>query len=710
MRNEEQIYKFIKEIADEQYSHKEQISRADVAYILQDKYKVDCSDGAILSGVIYRAYKNLGQPESIHKSIITNNGSMSVVDQYELNAQMEEGRSDEAISMVRDNLNTAQDFINEARQNVADVLKIELANDLASVQKWLQGTDGIATIQSKGASLMQNYGKMVDSYVNAEMSVKNDIHDFVGLRSSVNETFMQYANALVDVFGDSIKVVAPQLFNFDDIKWLDVNTMQKQAQLEFNKLDEGCTLLLGEIASHYEKTTNQLPVWMKANKAIGKKGSIYGTLVMGALSYLNHWLDAQEKTTRMQKEYVHFENSVKKDRQQIGSDMLRLATIHKTLNDLYIPRADAFVRLSNNVLSSDLQQLLDNIYTGDTKAMKEERDQLISRCRELENSINDHNENISLYTTQIAEWQGMVDAQKSNYEQAVSEKPAEPNMLTKFLTFGVAEKNYGKRLLEWDEHNGELVSAYEDAIMDIQEGKEDKESHTQQLEKEKKEYEECKQRIKSINQQIADKLHCSPQQKMEVMKHLKNLISLLHAGKKIAESKLDSSLMNVTTLPKVEEKAPLPTEIETKLHQFANQVCTEIKEEGADIAPSILREFGLTDADITVEFSQSVQNSINKASDLIKNWTYLQTEQMKAQLSEAVYNQEMSRLKEEFQSTMSNIDEKNKILLQVLKRANTATDKEELRNALIDLAGIPEQELSEKDFDAFIKGEKKIEI
>ena len=83
---------------------------------------------------------------------------------------------------------------------------------------------------------------------------------------------------------------------------------------------------------------------------------------------------------------------------------------------------------------------------------------------------------------------------------------------------------------------------------------------------------------------------------------------------------------------------------------------------------------------------------------------------MKSQLEDAVYRQEMERMKQEFQATMSTIDKKNKVLLEVLKRANTATDVDTLRNALIDLAGVESEQLSVADLEAILKGETKLEI
>ncbi|MBR5375076.1 MAG: hypothetical protein IK131_10440 [Paludibacteraceae bacterium] len=710
MENEGKVYDCIKKIADKQFDQKEKINRSDVAFILKDKYGVDCVDGSELSRLVYQAYMSMGQPESIRWAITSNDGSVSIVEQYELDARLEEEEKDSALSIVEKHLGETEGLLSDAKQEIRDVLTIELSKDLVSLHKWLEGTNGVSEVKAKSLSLMQNYGKMVASYTNAEKSVRNDIHDFAELRSSVNSTFLQYANALVDIFGDSIKVVAPQLFDFEQVRYLDVTAMQERKRLEFDKLDENCTLLLGEIASHFNETVSQMPKWLTVGTKVGSKMGVYGSLAVGVVTYLNHWLDAQEKTVRVREEYVQFENGVKKDRQQISGDMMRLATIHKVLNDLYIPRAALFVRRGDEVLSDSLKHLFDSIYTGDVLPLKEERDRLLTRVRELERSINDHSENISLFDAQLVEMKGMLDAQKSKYEEALSRKPEAPGLLSKLLTFGVAQRKYGRRLLEWDEQDGQLVNAYQDTLMDVEEETEDRNSHNAQLEKDKQEYESCKKRIAELNRLISENLQRSPQQKAEALKHLKGILSLLHTGKSVVESKLDDSLLNVYVPPTMEEAVSLPSDIEQNLHKFVGEVCDEIKANGGEVAASVLKEFGLTGAENAAATGEAMASAVDKASELLKNWSYLQTQQMKEQLTDAVYREEMSRLKEEFRTTLSEIDKKNEVLVEILKKANTTTDKEELRKALGELTDTPADKLTEADLEDILSGKKKLEI
>lgn len=710
MENEVKVYDYVKEIADDQYGKKEKITRADVAYILQEKYKVQCVDGSELGACIYRAYEHHGKAESIRWAIMSNGGDKSVVEQCELNARLAGGETEHAISIVEKDLNESQDLIDKAKQRIVDVLKLELLQDGASLSKWLQGTSGLDTIKSKSSALMQNYGKMVESYNAAEDGVKNDIHDFVEMRSEVNARFMQYATALVDIFGDSIRVVAPQLFDFENVKYLDASAMQQRTQLEFDKLDENCTLLLGEIASHYTQTVEQMPLWLKMSRSMGPKGGLYGSLAMGAVSYLNHWLSAQEKTARMQKEYANFENSVKRDRHQMDGDMMRLMTIHKVMNDLYIPRAVAFARRSDEVMSDDMKQLLGSIYAGEVAPMVKERDALLARMKSLEQSINDHHESIAMFDAQITDIKGILSSQKENYEKAEERKPTEPGLMKRFFTFGVAQRNYGRRLLEWDEQDGVLVRAYEDAMMDLDEGMQDKNAHNEQLEKDKNEYEACKKRLAELNRTISEKIRCTPDQKASALKHLKNLLALLQAGKKIAESKLDDSLLDVVVPPHKEEIAGLPSDIERNLRGFVGDVCDEIKKNGGAISETLIQEFGLSDAAEKSEISHSVVQAVDKASELIRNWSYMQTDQMKSQLSGDVYALELDRMKKEFQTTMAALNQESDALTEVLKRVNTAVEKEDLRKALLDLSGKNECDLSEQDFDDLLAGKKQIEL
>jgi hypothetical protein len=700
------FYEVIKKHADELARQKSTLTRADLAYDLNSQ-GCQCTDDMHLSEMVYRAYIHYNRDNNIYKSFLSNEGAISLVEQYKLNAHLDDNQLNEALTLLEKDLSVAKAELNEAEKSIDTVLQLEILKAAGGVLKELEGTQQLNEIKEKGAALMQNYGKMINSYQSAEMQVKTDIKDFVDLRGNINFTLRKYAGALIDIFGDSIKMVDPNLFDFDRVKWLDVKAMQSQTELQFNQLDQNCTLLVNEVADHFNKTLNQLPVWMNSSKVLGPKNGIYGTLVVGAISYLNHFMQAQDKSIRMERELLKLKESIIKDRTQVKSDLYRLAKIHKTLNDLYIPKASAYLRLSEEVLSADLNELMNSFYNGECEQLKRERDEILNRMKELERSINDHNDNLALFNGQMKDWSSLLDSQKSNYEEAKSKKPEEPNFISKIFT---GEK-YKRKLHEWMVTNGELVGAYEEMLVDVELTKENIATHKDQIEKEKVEYESLSKKLKELNAKIAQKLSATPEQKLAVLKKLKDLLSLLHAGKNVVESRLDDSLLEVAQIPNPEQANKLPQEILAKYEGFCNKIVNEIRAGGTEVADDLLKEFGIEkESETAQKVTETSQQVMSKVADLLQNASYLQSEQMRSQLTEEVYRKELEKLQEEFKKSMDCISDQSKVLLEALQKANTATNKSDLRQALIEISGQSDFQLSESDFDAMLRGEKTIEI
>ena len=712
MGNDSDIYSQIKAIAEEQKRENDPIKRDDLAYILCQKLGLEALDGVALESYVYKAYLHFDKSEVIRNMIVSNDGTVSIVAQAELRELAQNGITDEVLTIVSEDMRATEESIRVSGDSLGRVLNVALAKDAASLYTWLQGKNGIEEIGKKGSLLMDNYEKMVQDYQSAESGVKRDIHDFVELRSCVNAIFMQNASLLVDVFGDSVKVVAPELFDFDTVKWLDVSNMQAKSRLEYDKLSEKCALLLGEVSERFNSllanatgTAMTIRKWKGAGS--GKSLGIYGLLAVQAVRCLNHLLDANAKKTQLTEQYVRFEDSVKRDKLKVTADLKRLAVIHKTLNDLYIPKADAFARLSNRVLSDDFDQLIAEIYSGEeVKSLKAERDELLRRCKELEESINDHQENIALFDYQIEDWKGMLTSQKENYDKAKREKPSRPNALVKLLTFGYTQRKYEGKITDWADLYGDFVKEYECAASDLTEAKENRKSHDELLEKNKRD--QSIRRLKELNQQMVARLQCSPEVKMRVVARLKELVTLLHAAKTVTELGLDENLTEVASL-NLPDVGILPADMEERILQFADGLSQKLRQNSGVVADSILKDVtgkSPEDSDLRDDFVQAVE----KTSRLFDSWTHLQAMQLKAQLNNEVYLSEMERLKKEFQTAMEGLDQKSEVVQEALRRANLSVDKEELRKALLDLAGGSAQEWTEADFDDFLAGTKVLNL
>ena len=67
------------------------------------------------------------------------------------------------------------------------------------------------------------------------------------MRGQICTLYRQYAMTLTDAFGDSIKAISPDLFDFDSIEWLDVQGMLQNVKLDYDRITEKCSILMSDI-------------------------------------------------------------------------------------------------------------------------------------------------------------------------------------------------------------------------------------------------------------------------------------------------------------------------------------------------------------------------------------------------------------------------------------------------------------------------------
>ena len=76
---------------------------------------------------------------------------------------------------------------------------------------------------------------MVGTYHEGEDTVRRNIADFTTLRTDIGTTYQEFAMQLIDIYGDNIKAVAPNLFDFNQVQFLDVDSMLKHTELEIGR-------------------------------------------------------------------------------------------------------------------------------------------------------------------------------------------------------------------------------------------------------------------------------------------------------------------------------------------------------------------------------------------------------------------------------------------------------------------------------------------
>lgn len=724
MADNQKVYQAIKTIADELCKENKTYLRADLAFELK-KYGI-ASDSSEVSKLVFDAYRYFHDNGNIAIAFVSNNSRTTLVAEYKLNDSLEQGNKEEALKIAETELALSSSALEQLKEQVEQNLNLVLAKGTSKMADLLMGTNGVKDVRSKASTMFDKYTKMVEAYHYAEDSVRGNIEDFTSLRSDIGTVYRDYALKLIDIYGDSIKMVSPDLFDFKRIEWLAVDEMLKYVELEYNKLTEKCAALIGEISDSFRTS---LQGSLQAYKSLSNGNKSLG-LAMAGLTMLEHYMGASERVNRLKSDLSVFQMSVKHDATRIKADMGRLLVICKTLNDVVIPKANVSLRYGEKLLASDLKATLDVLYADETiRPLEEQRKCLLQQMKALDMEMNDHLQNIDVYTSLINDITATLESKQGNYMEAKAKKPSKPFFLLNWLTFGMANKNYYRDFAEWNAVCFPLVREYESYQVDLKLDKEELESHREEQTRIKNEYAKLSSELDKVSKEIRSKIVCSDDLKLKMLKHLRDMVAMLKLGREIMESKIDEKLVHTVDIPDYREAAKLPADVEQNLSLFTGMLADNLHAD-KDMAKNLLDgveaytkdhkkiEGKTAQQNKPAEYSEedlaqltgAMEQSLQKGIALFDSFAKLKAQQLNGSLASVAYDKELKKHADEFKREMVKIDNKSAYLREVFKRINLAGSEEERKQAMELMSDLSGYSLSEQEFTEFINGKKQIEL
>ena len=720
MADNQKVYQEIKMIADNLCKENKTYLRADLAFELK-KYGI-ASDSSEVSKLVFDAYRYFHDNGNIAIAFVSNNSRTTLVAEYKLNDSLEQGNKEEALKIAETELALSSSALEQLKEQVDQNLNLVLVKGTSKMADIVMGTNGVKDVRSKASTMFDKYTKMVEAYHYAEDSVRGNIEDFTSLRSDIGTVYRDYALKLIDIYGDSIKMVSPDLFDFKRIEWLDVDEMLKYVELEYSKLTEKCAALIGEISVSFRTSLQAYKSLSNGNKSLG--------LAMAGLTMLEHYMGASERANRLKSDLSVFQTSVKHDATRIKADMGRLLVICKTLNDVVIPKANVFLRYGEKLLASDLKATLDALYADETiRPLEEQRKCLLRQMKALDMEMNDHLQNIDVYTSLINDITATLESKQGSYMEAKAKKPSKPFFLVNWITLGMANKNYYRDFAEWNAVCFPLVREYESYQVDLKLDKEELKSHREEQTRIKNEYAKLSSELDKVSKEIRSKIVCSDDLKLKMLKHLRDMVAMLKLGREIMESKIDEKLVHTVDIPDYREAAKLPSDVEQNLSLFTGMLADNLHAD-KDMAKNLLDgveaytkghkkiEGKTAQQNKPAEYSEedlaqltgAMEQSLQKGIALFDSFAKLKAQQLSGSLASAAYDKELKKHADEFKREMAKIDNKSAYLREVFKRINLAGSEEERKQAMEFMSDLSGFSLSEQEFTEFINGKKQIEL
>ena len=708
------VYESIRALAARLCKEGEVYLRADLAFELK---RFGIADDSIeVSRLALEAYRHFGNDQKIRTAFATNDNRHPLVDECLLADMLDNGQCDSAMQLTRKELSRAASTLSALGSDVSANMSpamVEVASDLMDT---LKGTSGAKDVRQKVSALFGRYSQMVDRYHDGENAVRQIVADFNTLRTDIGSTYQEYARRLVDVYGDGIRMVAPGLFDFGQVEYLDVDGMLKHAQLEYDRISDSCGALVSEISDSFrsalESSVQAYRSAAQGSKAVG--------LAMAGLGMLRHYMDSSERTNRLRLDLEVFKTNVRRDATAIKADMGRLLVIYKTLNDVVMPKADVYMRHAARLMASDLTAITDALYSDAGIApLEAQRRELQARLKSIDGAINDHLQNIDVYQSLVSDLTATLESKRDSYRSAVSRRPSKPLFLFNVLTFGYLGSRYNRRYAEWDTACHPLVREYESNQVDLKLDKDELASHRKELKRLRSERADCARQLDGLNRQVRGRMQVSDEVKLRMLPHLRSVVALLRLGREIAETRLDSRLVGTVTIADSQPQAQLPADIEQNLTQFATMLADNVKADRAtalsmlngvgDICCAEPNAGGYSDEDVAA-VAAGQEQALQQGIALLNSFMELKAKQLQGMLTRAEYDREYQRMAADFYSRLRTIDDRSAYVREVMRRINTAMNDDDRRQALLMLSELSGQSLTEQEYDDFVAGRKDVEL
>ncbi len=747
--DKQRVYKRIHDIAHELNKDKSTMTRADLAYELNDD-GIE-KDSYEVGRLVYEAYNHYKGDAVIKNAFYNNENCDLLVSEYQIDSLIENNECDSLFPLLQSSLDESKNMLDLLDDTVAQVLSGAMTTATArNILNTIVGTHGAVKVQTEAKAVFDNYSNLVNVYDGAKHQVKSIMADFVSLRTQICDVYRQFSTMLIDTFGDSIKAVSPELFDFDSVEWLDVHGMLQKVKLDYDRISEKCKTLMSGIQDSFIQSLKSSSATYKqaGNKKVG--------LLMVALNMGSHYLDASSATNELKQDLVVLKNSVKRDATQIKGDMGRLLLIYKTMNDLYIPKAEVFIRNSNAVLTSEWKAIAEAIYKDDeVKGLKTRRDQLLAAYKQVEKDMTDAQLNIDVYTSRIEENKQTLNGLQAQYQQAKDSKPSKPFFLVNIFTFGSAGKRYNRDIYDWHKVCQPVISRYEDLQTDVKLDSDELQAAKESLQENKSQHKEIKKKLDSLNKEMLGKLKVNAEVKKQMLPHLEGMIQLLRVARQIASSKLDAKYMKAVQIEPedtelseetrqnirlfsdtLRETISIDTDMarravdalsydEEMRKRLAEKACKGNEQTDCATRPQRIEghdggdgyEYDGQENDVPAvseaelaAVADAGNVAVQKAVNLLESWANLKALQEKSAIAHKAYDKKLKKLQEQFKRDMAKIDDKSAVLRESLKKINTAQSPEMLKEGLLSLSDGDKELFSEKDWDDFLSGNKIIEL
>ncbi|WP_185216203.1 hypothetical protein [Sphingobacterium mizutaii] len=366
--------------------------------------------------------------------------------------------SAESLKVLGEMINLS--FEDEIRETL-DIFKNNFEKIELPKESWfsITGASNVKKFTQRATEVYSIYTNILEEYHFAKFSILQSINEYSQLRIQLSFDREDLICVLKDVYGEKIYDSYPQLFNFNQIEWLDVENMFNDLDTQFEKIQGKYDAFLDQADKNLQKVKDQLDsslsnvvdkmVYSKLNqKHIGKE---VGKVAMKVLENISNTRSlSKEKYLEIKKDIEFMKLSFAPDYQKILVDLGRLFEVYTNIREVFIPLAECYGSYFNNILGGELKSLLNKYGEFKQSPVFKERERLVLSRRANELDVLEHHKSIGNLEKLLDDERAYLENEvKPLYEMLLNIQPTKPGMISKILSLGLNTAVYDHVFAKW---------------------------------------------------------------------------------------------------------------------------------------------------------------------------------------------------------------------------------------------------------------------
>ncbi|SKB76852.1 hypothetical protein SAMN05660776_2883 [Salegentibacter holothuriorum] len=437
-------------------------------------------DGRIVNALIKEAYSQTHSPvlqNALSECFFENTGDKLVYNPNRISdANLSlTSTSDDILDLNKfdqktEILNGAIELIGKT-DAVADINETKLAIDkyVPKDNFSLTGMTKVKDTFNYAKRIYNGYGRLISQYEFAKQANLDLIDDFVFLRNELLNFRQEVTQLVTEIIGDNEKASHPDLFDFSEIEYFDIEEFRGKVNLAFDGFGEKLQIFNNDYhkemlrlkdagAGHVDDALNKLGKTQKRRGQISRR-EVKGEVAIAAIGFaFDAFLsisetrkNAEETVAQLKHDIEAMKLGLKEDAQIIAEDLLRLAKIHSRIKGVLIPAVKKFINEANIIYNLKLKDAYSKMVEEGTIAeLSSENRRLAAERKQLISEIEDKNQGITICESEILRYEDLISEIHWEYNFVNANKPDIPIPFHNIISFGTAKTNYKKQLSDWE--------------------------------------------------------------------------------------------------------------------------------------------------------------------------------------------------------------------------------------------------------------------